>query len=100
VPVTHPNDLLAGQSATFVFLLDGKPAAGLEVTLDPGRHPLPRQARRDAAEDRCRGPRHGELAAAGVYWISATHGARNEGGSVAQPARRASYSATLEVLPQ
>src|SRR3546814_3338603 len=29
VPVTHPNDLFAGESATFQFLLDGKPAAGL-----------------------------------------------------------------------
>ena len=25
VPVTHPNDLVAGEEATFQFLLDGKP---------------------------------------------------------------------------
>src|SRR3546814_6580663 len=36
VPVTHPNDLFAGESATFQFLLDGKPAAGLPVTVIPG----------------------------------------------------------------
>ena len=32
VPVTHPNDLVAGEEATFQFLLDGKPAAGLPVS--------------------------------------------------------------------
>jgi hypothetical protein len=36
VPVTHPNDLVAGEAATFKFLLDGRPAADLEVTLAPG----------------------------------------------------------------
>lgn len=36
VPVTHPNDLVAGEAVTFKFLLDGKPAADLEVTFAPG----------------------------------------------------------------
>jgi uncharacterized GH25 family protein len=36
VPVTHPNDLVAGEAATFKFLLDGKPAADLDVTFAPG----------------------------------------------------------------
>lgn len=36
VPVTHPNDLVAGEAATFKFVLDGKPAADLEVTVAPG----------------------------------------------------------------
>ena len=36
VPVTHPNDLFAGEAATFQFLLDGKPTAGLPVTVIPG----------------------------------------------------------------
>jgi len=35
-PVTHPNDLIAGEPATFGFVLDGKPAANLAVTLIPG----------------------------------------------------------------
>src|SRR3546814_17910932 len=43
VPVTHPNDLYAGEAATFQFLLDGQPAAGLPVTVIPGsiRSPAP-----------------------------------------------------------
>ncbi|OZA72840.1 MAG: nickel transporter, partial [Caulobacter sp. 39-67-4] len=36
VPVTHPTDIVATEAATFKFLLDGKPAAGLEVTFVPG----------------------------------------------------------------
>ncbi|WP_165185414.1 DUF4198 domain-containing protein [Caulobacter soli] len=36
VPVTHPNDVVSGEAATFKFLLDGKPAADLEVTFAPG----------------------------------------------------------------
>jgi uncharacterized GH25 family protein len=36
VPVSHPNDLVAGEAATFKFLLDGKPAADLEVSFAPG----------------------------------------------------------------
>ncbi len=45
VPVTHPNDLVAGEAATFKFLLDGKPAADLEVTLAPAiRATAPRPA--------------------------------------------------------
>ena len=36
VPVTHPNDLVVGDTAKFRFVLDGKPAAGVVVTLIPG----------------------------------------------------------------
>lgn len=35
-PVTHPNDLVVGEPAKFIFLLDGKPAANLDVTVLPG----------------------------------------------------------------
>ena len=35
-PVTHPNDLFAGEAADFVFLLDGKPAADVEISVIPG----------------------------------------------------------------
>ncbi|MCE7796658.1 DUF4198 domain-containing protein [Sphingobium sufflavum] len=32
-PVTHPNGIAAGSDATFVLLFDGKPLAGVDVTL-------------------------------------------------------------------
>jgi len=36
VPYTHPNDLVAGEDASFGLVIDGKPAAGVPVTLIPG----------------------------------------------------------------
>ncbi len=35
VPVTHPNDLFAGETAHFKLVIDGKPAAGLKVEIIP-----------------------------------------------------------------
>lgn len=32
-PITHPNDLFAGEKAQFQFLMDGKPAVGVEVSI-------------------------------------------------------------------
>jgi uncharacterized GH25 family protein len=104
VPITHPNDLLAGRPASFAFLLDGKPAANLQVTIIPGGIRY-----RDRLEDmRLVTDQQGRVTvrwpAAGLYWMNATYGGNAMdaagGGSIAQPARRASYSATLEVLPQ
>ena len=36
VPVTHPNDLVAGEAATFKLVKDGQPAADLDVTIARG----------------------------------------------------------------
>ncbi|WP_340679087.1 DUF4198 domain-containing protein, partial [Paraglaciecola sp.] len=36
VPITHPNDLYAGETAQFSLLIDGKPAIGAEVIVLAG----------------------------------------------------------------
>lgn len=36
VPMTHPNDLVQGEAATFRLLRDGKPAADVQVAVVPG----------------------------------------------------------------
>ncbi len=36
VPITHPNDLVAGEKASFTLVMDGKPVAGIPVTVIPG----------------------------------------------------------------
>ena len=105
VPVTHPNDLVAGSTATFGLLLDGKPAAGMAVAVIPGGVRY-----RDRLDDiTLTTDKDGRFSvkwpAPGMYWIGASTGAagameQTTGGTAAQPARRASYSATLEVLPQ
>lgn len=107
VPVTHPNDLVSGEAATFQFLLDGKPASGMKVTVIPGgiryRDTL---SQMDLTADK-----DGKIAVTwpnpGLYWMNATIGGGREGGEGAaggQAAnagpsqRRASYVTTLEVL--
>ena len=101
VPVTHPNDLFAGETATFQFLLDGKPAAGLPVTVIPGgiryRDQLGQMDLKTGAD--------GEVAISwpepGMYWLNVTtpQAEREDGaGGPAPLARRASYVTTLEVM--
>jgi len=51
VPITHPNDLFAGDTSNFRFLLDGKPAADIEVTVIPGGIRSPRPTRRDQGQN-------------------------------------------------
>lgn len=96
-PVTHPNDLFATETAEFVFLLDGKPAAGVEVNVIPGgiRH-------RDALNDiRQTTDGDGKVAitwpSAGFWWLEAKL-VQKDGVTAPATQRRATYSATLEVL--
>lgn len=124
VPVTHPNDLVSGETASFQFLLDGKPATGLKVMVIPGgiryRDGL---GQMDLTADK-----DGKIAITwpnpGMYWLNASLGGGREGGPgeggpggpgaggpgagappaprpaapAGPPQRRASYITTLEVL--
>lgn len=99
VPVTHPNDLIAGEAATFQFLLDGKPAADLPVTVIPGgiryRDQLGEMHLKTGAD----GKVEISWAEPGMYWLNVT--TPQAGGDEGAPppiARRASYVTTLEVL--
>ncbi len=101
VPVTHPNDLIAGEAATFQFLLDGKPAAGLPVTVIPGgiryRDQLGQMDLKTGAD----GKVEINWAEPGMYWLNVTtpQTEREEGAATPPaPQRRASYVTTLEVL--
>ena len=99
VPVTHPNDLYAGEAAKFGLLLDGKPAANLDVTIIAGGtryrdHQEEIKATTDAA---------GQFSVTwpqpGVYWMET--GLQDANTSIKQAKqRRISYVATFEVLPQ
>lgn len=97
VPITHPTDLVADEQGKFQFLVDGKPAAGLTVTVVPGG-----QRFRDAEQSQeLTTDADGTVAVSwpvpGYYWLNAT--ASDEKPSAARAAkRRMSYTATLEVL--
>ena len=72
VPVTHPNDLVAGEAATFKFLLDGKPAADLEVTLAPGNSRYRATPGDFKVKTGADGAFKVTFPEAGMYWLNAT----------------------------
>lgn len=96
-PLTHPNDLFAGEIAEFRFLLDGKPAQNLQVVLirDGIRY-------RDQVEDISlttdeQGDIRVEWPEAGLYWLEVE--SEQPGQKIDGATRSLGYSATLEVLP-
>ena len=98
-PVTHPNDLFAGEEATFRILVDGKPAAGLEFEIVRGGTRY-RNAQDDiAATTDAEGLLRVTWPEAGIYWLET--GLQDDKASLPQATgRRLGYVATLEVLPQ
>lgn len=95
-PVTHPNDMVASEPAVFKLMLDGKPAAGVEVNVVPSGN----RYRAATGEMKLTTDAQGSVTikwpGAGMYWMEAT--ARGKS-SVPNAERSASYVATLEVLP-
>jgi uncharacterized GH25 family protein len=99
VPITHPNDLFAGEEAEFRLQLDGKPAAGLDVEIVRGGT----RYRNAQDEIKATTDANGEFAVTwpepGMYWLETSA----EDDQVTVPGaekRRLGYVATLEVLPQ
>lgn len=96
-PVTHPDELVAGETARFRFLIDGKPAAGLKVSVIPGGK---RYRDAEGGMELVTGA-DGVLAvkwpAAGMYWLNATTSDAKTSVPRATE-RRLSYTTTLEVL--
>jgi uncharacterized GH25 family protein len=116
VPLTHPADLLVGAPARFRALIDGKPAAELDVTVVPGGGRF-RAATGDVSlKTDAAGEVTVNWSMPGRYWVGASWPRREEapaaalgaaGGSTpaapaprpAQPPRRLTYAATFEVAP-
>lgn len=98
VPVTHPNDLFAGDPATFGFVLDGKPAANLKITVVPGGSRYRNKQNEMEVTTDAAGKASITFADPGMYWMEAA--VQDDKASVKQAKqRRASYVATFEVLP-
>ncbi len=107
LPLSHPNDIGAGTTTRFRFLLDGQPAADIAVSVVAGGV----RYRENLGEQSYTTDARGEVAVAwggpGMYWLGAApprdpamQGPNGPAGTLDQPVRRVSYSATLEVLPQ
>jgi uncharacterized GH25 family protein len=98
VPVTHPNDLFAGEAATFGFTLDGKPAANVKVTVVPGASRYRNEQSSTELTTDAAGKLSVTFPQAGMYWLQAT--VQDDKPTLkAAKTRRASYVATFEVLP-
>lgn len=96
-PITHPDELVVGETASFRFLIDGKPAAGLKLSVVPGGK---RYRNDDGAREILTGAdgvAKIDWPEAGMYWINAS--ASDDKPTVARAtSRRLSYTTTVEVL--
>lgn len=106
VPITAPADFIAGESATFRALLDGKPLAGLAVSVVPGGVRYRGALKDTNLTTDARGEVTVTWPLGQLYWVGASYPPRPpqiEGGPPAGPPPlpedRQSYSVTFEVLP-
>jgi len=94
--VTHPNDVAAGEPATFKLLNNGQPAAGVDVTLVRGSARYRDNLGEITVKTDAEGAFTVTLADAGLYWLGASV---RTAGTDGQPGHNASYNGALEVLP-
>lgn len=95
-PVTHPDDLVANEPARFRFLIDGKPAAGLAITLVPGGKRFRDGEHAQTLTTGADGTVEIKWPFAGVYWLNVTATDNHPSDSRATE-RRMSFTTTLEV---
>ena len=73
VPVTHPNDLYAGETAEFRLLVDGEPVSGLEIEVVPGGTRYRDQQDEQRLTTDADGRFEVTWPEAGMYWLETTH---------------------------
>lgn len=96
-PVTHPDELVADEEATFRFLIDGKPATGVKVTLVPGGKKYREAEEAQELTTGADGVLKVRWPVAGWYWLSAeAEDAHPSDSRAAQ--RRMAFTTTLEVV--
>ncbi len=95
----HPNDLITGEKTTFQLLLDGQPAAGVDVEIVRGATRYRNSQDEIKVKTDAQGKFSADFAEPGMYWLeTATTDAKT---SIKQAKeRRLSYVATYEVLPE
>lgn len=96
VPVTHPTDLVVGETATFRLMNGGQPAADIEITVARSGA----RYRDNPGEMTVRTGADGAFSLTwpetGMYWLNAS--VRSEA-SGAEPATAIQYTGIVEVLP-
>src|SRR5690606_32284394 len=97
-PITHPNDLFAGEQARFRFLMDGEPVAGAEVTVIPAGMRYRNSQDAITTVTDAKGLVSIAWPSAGLYYLEAEY--EDERAKAPATARQGSYTASFEVLPQ
>ncbi|MBU3971894.1 MAG: DUF4198 domain-containing protein [Alphaproteobacteria bacterium] len=95
IPVTHPNDLAAGEAATFKLSNDGLPAAGVAVTIARGGTRYRDNPEEMTVTTGADGSFTVTWPEPGMYWLNATLRTPAQGDTVAVSAQ---YVAVMEVL--
>lgn len=98
IPVTHPNNLVVGEKATFRLVLDGQPAPGLSVEIVPGGIRYRDKLNDTKATTDETGTFSVTWPAPGMFWLNTS--LQDDKSKIKNASRRASYTTTLEVLPQ
>lgn len=96
IPVTHPNDLVAGEAATFKLSIDGLPASNVEVTVARGGARYRDNPEEMTVTTGADGAFTVTWPEPGLYWLNATVRTPAEGETIAASAQ---YVAVMEVLP-
>jgi len=99
VPLTHPNDLYAGEKATFAIRLDGQPAANLDVEVVPGGNRYRDKINEIALKTDAKGEVSITWPQPGLYRLE-VRTSDNKTTVKQAKERRLLYAATFEVLPQ
>lgn len=96
-PITHPASLVSDEPARFRFLVDGKPAAGVNVTVVPGGKKFREAEEAQELKTDAEGVVTVQWPVPGVYWLDATT-TDNKASTPRADERRMSFTTTLEVV--
>lgn len=96
IPVTHPNDLVAGEAATFKLSIDGAPASNVEVTVARGGTRYRDNPEEMTVTTGADGAFTVTWPEPGMYWLNASVRTPAQGETIAANAQ---YVAVMEVLP-
>ena len=96
VPVSHPNDLVSGEAATFKLLRDGEPATGLAVTVARGGSRYRDNPEEITVTTGADGAFTVTWPEPGMYWMNASVRGEASGDQLAYSAQ---YNGVVEVLP-
>jgi uncharacterized GH25 family protein len=96
VPITHPNDVVAGEPATFKLVRDGQPAVDLDVTIARGGTRYRDNPEEITVKTGADGAFTVTWPEPGMYWMNASVRTPASGDEMASTAQ---YNGVVEVLP-